>query len=580
MKKYWPELGVSLLLIAAALAVYLQAITFELVHAEDFVLYHEIGARMKAFGCSIPGILHMPSNAVYFVPISNFAVYLDLWLSDYDMGMLHLMNVTVHIMNSVQLFWVLRLATACLWRSAFAAALFALHPINADNVVCWCRGATLLTALFFLATILAYLYYARKPSLKKYCLVIFCFILGLLAKPSIIFLPVILLLFDFWPLGRWQWAKDNMALSRFATAPLIVLIREKVPLFILPAVWMGLFALVIRMGPDLPVNIPRPDNYVHLLNIPVTYVYFLWKMVSPFNLPFNFPDTPLVRSSLMPVWQIISALSLLALITAAVIYLRRKFPFIFTGWLWFIVCLAPYAVLCVAQQRPIIPRYAYLPMIGISILGTWGGTKMLIGLGSRRTTIWIIAVVLLSFCMTTSAIQARRWSDKTTYFSHAVDVFPDCEQRRSNLGEVLYDKGLIDETITQLNIALEINPDFFVAHNHLGLALVQRGEQGKALFHLKKAVQLKPDYPEAHNNLANLLADTGDLDGAVRHYQEALRVNPNLFQAHNNLGTVLMQKGRYDQAIAYYKKSLSLNPAYHIARDNLARAEALRKQRP
>ncbi|MEW6076549.1 MAG: tetratricopeptide repeat protein [Thermodesulfobacteriota bacterium] len=579
-KKFRPELTVILILIAVTLATYLQAITFELVHAEDYVIYNELGTRLKAYGFPLMGIFRMPSNAVYLVPIPNFVAFLDIWLFGDRIGMLHLMNVIAHVMNSVLVFMILRLASGCLWQSAFVAALFALHPVNTENVVSWCRGPTLIETFFFLLTVLSYIYYARKPSKLRYGLIVLFMVLALLSKPSIVFLFFTLLLFDFWPMNRRRFGRDESVAPRFAPAEPVKLITEKMPLLIVPVVWVGIFALVVRMGPDLPVNIPRPDNQWHLLNLPVSYVLYLWKMVCPSSLPLHFPDSPLARSYVMPAWQIGGAAVLLALITAAVIHQRKRHPFLLTGWLWFVICLGPYALISVSQQRPLVPRYSYLPMIGLSIIAAWGGATVLGRMGVRRLTVGAAAVIVLVVLAVTSWTQAGRWADKISYFKHAVDVFPGCEQRRSNLGEVLYEKGRIDEAITQLEMALKINPDFFVAHNHLGLALMQRGDRQGARDHFEKAIRANPDYPEAHNNLANLMADMGDTDGAVAHYNQALRIDPSLFRAHNNLATVLLQKGLYDQAIFHWETALSLNPGYHTARENLIRARQIKEAGP
>ncbi len=579
MKKYWPELAVSLLLVAAVLAVYLQTIRFELVHVEDFVFYNELSARLKANGFPLLGIFQMPSNAVYLVPVTNFMGFLDIWLCGDNIGMLHFLPALIHATDAVLLFFILRIATVRTGPSAVTAALFALHPINAENVASWCRAPTLIVSFFFMLTFLSYLYYARSPSVKRRCLVIICFIMGLLSKPTIVYLPFLLLLFDFWPLGRWPSKQSRMESPRFATGTLADLILEKVPLFIILAVWMCLFIIFFRLGPALPAYVPPPEDYRHWFNLPVAYVLYLWKFFNPFDFPLYIPDS-LSPPFMLPLWQIITASAVLLFVTAAVIRGRNQYPFFFSGWFWFVISLAPYAVACVSQQKLIISRYAYLPMIGICFFCSWGGACLQRKTGLPRWFVFILSVALLIFLMTTSWIQAGRWSDKITYFRHAVSVYPDCELRRLTLGEALRDQGRIDEAITQLETALRINACFFVAHNHLGLALMRRGDREGALDHFKKAVSLNPGYQEAHNNLANLLVDMGNLDDAIIHYHEALEIDPSLFQVHNNLATALARKGLYDQAVFHFKKALSINPAYRVARDNLTRIENMRKKQP
>ncbi len=579
VKKRWgPAAVVSCLLLAATLIVYLQAINFELVHIEDVILYEEYSARLDAVGFPLLGIFHMPSNAVYMVPVSNFVGFFDTWLCGENIGMLHLMNAVAHAMNGILLFLILCAATGALRRSAFAAAIFVLHPVNTENVVSWCRGPTLIVSFFFMISFLVYFYYSRKPSLKRYALIVACLFLALMSKPSIIYLPLLLLLFDYWPLRRWCQDPQGSKKNLYAPASPSRLILEKTPLLLILASWLAVCLFVVRMGPPLPENAPQPVSYWYLFNMPVTYLIYLWKFIYPLNLPFYFPDVT-EQPSMLPLWQVFFSATFIGVLTAAVFHWRKKSPFLFTGWLWFVLSLAPYVFICVNHQKLIMERYSYLPMIGLAMIISWGGAAALRKIGFSRIWIAVPALLLLFFYMGVTMIQAGHWSSKINYFRHAVSVDPDSAQIRSNLGEVLFNEGRVTEAVTQFNAALQINPDFAVAHNHLGLALIHQGELGQAYMHLQKAVQLAPDNAQAQNNLGNLLADQGNIEEAISHYRQALRIQPDSFRVHNNLATVLLEQGKYAEAIEHFEKALSLNPAYRLARENLAQVKKMQEKR-
>ena len=562
------------LLFFVTLAIYIQAVHFGFVQPEDEIHYFEARSRLDAGGSPVPESLRMPSSALYWVPVSNFLLFIDVFMCGDQIGLLHLINLLFHAASSLLLFLILRLASGRIWQSLFAAALFGLHPMNTEAVVTWCWGATLAEGLLFLATFLAYLHYARGPNAARYLAVIFCFVLGLLARPSILYLPVLLLLFDFWPLGRWRPAGAHQE-SRFAVRSPGKLIWEKIPLLMIAGAWLAAALYAIRLMPAFPGsrNISA-ENYLYLFNLPVAYALFLRIMVFPVRLPSYFPD-PLKTPSLLPFWQVLLAAAVLVAVCVLVVRKGRRYPFLVTGWLWFLIALFPSAVVCVAQHRIIMERLGYLPMIGMFIIVAWGGPLLLrkAGLSGKAS---IAAAVLIAVVLSlVSGLQARHWSDRISYFRQAVATHPDSEKAHSDLGEVLYNAGRIDEAMACFETALRLNPDYAVAHNHLALLLNQRGERARALAHWRRAVQADPGYAQAHNNLANLLADLGDMDGAVAHYQQALQIDSTLFQVHNNLATVLMAKGDFPLAVRHLEESLRINPEYKMARDNLLRVRQM-----
>ncbi len=512
----------------------------------------------------------------------------------------HLTNVALHAAAAVLLFLGLRDMTGKLWRSAFVAAVFAIHPLRAESVAWIAERKDVLSGVFFMLTVWAYVHYARRPSLGRYAAVAVVYGLGLLSKNTLVTLPFVLLLLDWWPLNRMKPvdADGRTAVSGNFGANFWSLVKEKLPLFLLSVGSCVATALV-------PEKIPEVHQLsfgLRVENALITYVTYMGQMVFPAGLASPYPYPPNGASS----WQAALAFVLLAAISAVVFVFRNKRPFLLVGWFWYLGMLVPLIGLMQISYYAHADRYTYLPGIGLAIAGTWAVAEWGAGWKFRRAFLGGLTVVIIGALMFCAHAQTSYWKDSetlwkralactsgnnfaaynmaialhdlgrldeaVTYYQKALEINPNDFQAECNLGTVFMEQHQTDKAIACFQKALEIEPNYAQAHCNLGNALLQWGETGLAVLHFQRAVAIQPDYAKAHYDLANVLFDQGHLEEAVGHYQKALEKEPGFVEARFNLGNALLNLGHWDEAIEHYKKVLELKPGYAEARNNLGAA--------
>jgi Flp pilus assembly protein TadD len=379
------------------------------------------------------------------------------------------------------------------------------------------------------------------------------FALGLMCKPMLVTLPLVLLLLDYWPLQRVESRK------------LSGLVLEKLPLLALSAA--SCVATVIAQAAIIkPVgSFPLP---MRLANALVSCMVYLGQMVWPVGLAVFYPHP----HDGLPAWEVALAGTLLAALSAVAWGERRKQPWLLIGWVWYLVMLLPVVGIIQVGSQAHADRYTHLPQIGIYVAVTWlvaeWGGKWRAG----GVAFGILMAAVLAVLMACAWKQTACWINSETLWTHALACTKGNYVAHNNLGNDLLQKERLDEAITCFQQALQIKPDYADAHYNLGNVLQQKGRVDEAIAHYQKALQINPGHAEAHNNLGNVLEQMGRVDEAVAHYQEALQINPGYTKAHNNLGNILLQKGRVDEAIAHYQKALQINPGYAKAHNNLGTA--------
>ena len=574
---YQKEITISFFLLAASLAVYFQVKDFSLVLRDDIAHYaHFIGRAQSGIDWS--AITTTPALFPYWVPLTFLTHLIDAALFGDNPGWHHLSNVAFHTVSAILLFLVLRIMTNRLWESALVGALFAVHPLNVASVVWLGNRSAMVSTVLCLLLIAAYVYFLQRKSVWRYLLVVLLFVSGLLARPSVLWLPPMLLLLDYWPLGRLR-RDDSAGQEQARQVPFsagnaaesnVTVIIEKIPLFLLGAGWFLFSLLFFRTTPISVFASGEHMDPLIFLNAFVSCLAYLGIALFPAGLPAYSPyaSSP---PQFLPFWLIAFSILILGTITLAVVDKRRRHPYLVTGWGWYLIGIAPYVTVCVAQQAFIIERYAYVPLIGIFIILTWGGRRLAETMKMPGKLTAALAMTILMVLAVTSWQQAGHWKNSVSYFRHAVRVHPDCAQTRLNFGEVLLNSGRLKGAVHQFQAAVRLNPASAISHTHLGDAYARMGEGEKALHHYQRAVDLEPGYAEALNNLANLLMTKGKIDPAIGYYRQALRTNSRLYQVHNNLATALAEKGEYDQAIYHLKRALALQPHYETARQNLDR---------
>ncbi len=563
-------LAVCGLLLLAVGFVFGQTVRYEFVNMDDSVYVYE--NPMISRGLTVSGIawVFTHSHAGNWHPVTGLSHILDCQFYGLDAGRHHLTNVLLHAATAILLFLVLWRMTGGLWASALVAALFAVHPLRVESVAWVAEQKDVLSGLFFMLTLGTYLWYVRGPfSRGRYGLLVVVFALGLMAKPMLVTLPLVLLLLDYWPLGRMARAAANGSVAgggragRFSFP--MRLLFEKLPLLLVAAV----FCVVTLWAQGRASAL---DNHLtaswRIGNALVSCVTYIVQVFCPVGLAAYYPH-PELR---LPIWEAIGALVALTCISAGVLAGWRRCPYVFVGWLWYLGMLVPVIGLIQQGSQARADRFTYLPQIGLYVALAWGAADACRSWPYRRWVCSVASVLVLVVLMGCAWRQTSFWQDSKTLWIHALACTSRNNVAHNNLGLALADLGRLDEAIAQYQKALEIRPNYMEAHINLGIAMGQRGRPDEVIAHYRKALEIKPGSAIAQNNLGAILVSRGRPAEAVPYYQQALKIDPDYVQARVNLASALATVGRFDEAIAEYRKALGFQPDNATACNNLGAA--------
>jgi len=567
----WTVPGICLFLAAATWLVFGQTIHHGFVNLDDDVYVYENPVVQK--GLTLQGIIwaftHVHSSNWH--PLTWLSHMADCQLYGLNPGGHHLTNILLHMATAILLFLVLRRMTGFLWRSAFVAAVFAIHPLRVESVAWVAERKDVLSGLFFLLTIGAYVRYARRPwSPARYGLVVFLFALGLMTKPMLVTLPFVLLLLDYWPLGRvasdkWRVTGEKNGKPATDKPRLSTLLLEKLPLFGMAAAASAvtLFAQTRAIGSFQQISLP-----LRVGNALVSCVAYLGQMIYPTGLAVFYPHP----GGGLALWKSITAFVLLLAISTGAVAAWRKRPWFLFGWLWYLGMLVPVIGILQVGSQARADRYTYLPQIGLYVLLTWAAADWCAGWRHRRLLLGGCSAVILAALIFCAQKQTSYWRNSESLWTRTLACTSDNFVAHNNLGNVLVQKGRVGEAIFHYQKALQIKPDSPEAHLNLGYAFAQKGNVDEAIVHFQKAVEIKPDYAEAQCNLGNALHQQGRVAEAIICYQKALQIKPDYAEACYNLGNNFFQNGEVDEAIVYYQKALQIKPDYVAAQNNLGNA--------
>jgi len=563
---------VCTLLILSVFAVYWPVANYEFVKYDDDT--YVTNNRHVSTGLSWQNIrwAFAKGYAGDWHPVAYLSHMLDFQLFGANAGAHHLTNVLFHIANTLLLFGILKRMTGALWASAFVAAIFALHPLHVESVAWVAERKDVLSTLFWLLTMWAYVRYCENPKATRYFLTLLLFGLGLMAKPMLVTLPFVLFLLDYWPLERvafGTWGGDdnsqnNKADNDAGRKSILHLLIEKVPFLGFSVVASVVTFLVERSGGAMH-TMEAFDLKSRFGNAIVSYVTYIIKMLWPARLAVLYPHP---GNNLSIACVIICGLILLG-ISFCFIYLGRRQRYLAVGWLWYIGTLIPVIGLVQVGVQARADRYTYVPLTGLFIIVAWGMRELVKKWHYRRIALSILAIVVLSAAAVSTSLQLRYWKNSFTLFEHTLDVTTNNFPIHSNYANVLSDLGRYDQAIEHFNKSLQLRPNSAQVHNNLGNTLRKLGRIDEAIEHYNKAIELKPDFSDAHYNLAVALAEKGKIDEAIGEYREALKLEPGNVDALNNLGFLLALQNRFDEAIKYYKKAIEIEPDHTIAHGRL-----------
>ena len=536
-------LGVCFFLVVITWLVFGQTVRYDFVNYDDNEYVYANPAITS--GLTPQGITYAFSgrHARNWHPLTTLSHMLDCQLWGVRAGGHHLTNLVLHTIAVVLLFLVLKQMTGAIWRSAFAAALFAIHPLHVESVAWISERKDVLSAIFFMLTLGAYFHYARSPSLGRYVTMSIMFALGLLSKSMLVTVPFILLLLDYWPLERFG---GRSSIKR--------LVLEKIPLLALSAAG-GFVTLWVQQS-----SVARTEQLPLVSRIGnglVSCVIYVKQMIWPVGLAVFYPHP----GDQLPVWEVGLAIVLLGLVSAGVIALRHKRPYLVTGWFWYLTMLVPVIGLIQVGSQAHADRYTYLPQIGLYLLLAWAITDALTS-PLQRTILAAtasVAIIALAWC---AHIQASYWRNGESLWGHALAVTSWNFMAHDGLGECLANRGHLDEAIDQFQLALNMAPGYREIETNLMLALTKKGRTDEAITHLQALLKEDPNDAQLHYNLGNALRKKGDSRGAIAAYEKALAIQGRYPAAHYNLGIALDQNGQIEEAIAHYQEAVKEQPNY------------------
>jgi protein O-mannosyl-transferase len=575
--------GVCVVLIALVWAVFGQTLGHLFVNFDDASYVFRNSQVLR--GVSIRGIEWAFTHPVAgnWHPLTMLSHMIDSQFFGAAPAGHHFTNVLLHSIAVLLLFGVLLQMTKAFWRSTFVAAVFAIHPLHVESVAWVAERKDVLSAVFFLLTLSAYGFYARRPSLGRYLLVAILFACGLMAKPMLVTLPFVLLLLDYWPLKRMRSAKGEARNSEAGsqgrsekresklvsiTQPLNVstsfrgLVMEKIPLLVLSAAASAATIITqareIESATHIPIETRVGNAFVSL------FVY-LRQTVWPRNLAVFYP----YPQDGFPLWEVAVAIAGFVAITAGVFLVRTKRPYLLIGWLWFVGMLAPVIGIIQVGLQAHADRYTYLPQIGLGLIFAWGASDFPVPRRIRSpvlTAACLGAIVALGWM---ARVQTSTWYDSESLWRQALAVTADNPTAREHLSDAYLDNGRIEDAISQGREAVRLQPNRAYAYGVLGAALARTARIEEALDDLRTAERLNPKLALVHYNIANVLLRQGDVDGAIDNYEKELQLQPNFAEGHNNLASALFKKGEVDAAVPHLRRALELKPNYPDAHNNL-----------
>lgn len=488
-----------------------------------------------------------------WIPLTWLSLMLDATLWGTGPRGFHVTSVALHLASTLLLFLALSRASGRPHPSWFVAVLFAVHPLHVESVAWVAERKDTLSGLFFMLALLAWERYARRPDLGRYLAVVAILAAGLMAKPMLVTLPLILLLLDLWPLAR--------------PLPLRRLVAEKLPLLGLSAISAAL-TFAAQRGAGAMSSVAAIPLDARIGNAIVSYAAYLVKTVVPTKLAFFYPHP----GRGLPPWQILAGGALLVALTLIAWRSIRKRPFVAVGWAWYVIMLVPVIGIVQVGVQARADRYTYLPLIGIFLAATWTVADMRLPRAAVRAVAALVGIALAA----ASYVEAGYWRDSVTLYRRALAVTTGNAVAHNNLGLALLERGDLDGTIEHCRKALEIDPGHPEAPNHLATALTGKGLDAEAIAVYRRAIAIRPGNATFHSNLGTVLAESGDLGGAAAAFAEAIRLAPGSSDAHYNLGVLLARQGRYDAAIAELEIARRLSPFDAQIQESLREAARLR----
>ena len=572
-------------MVVVTLVAYAAVRRYGFVSVDDHI-YVTSNARVLA-GLTWSGMAwaFTTTHANFWHPLTWLSLMLDVQLFGVNPGAMHVTGLLLHLGSTLALFAALSRMSGRPRPSAFVAALFAVHPLHVESVAWISQRKDVLSTFLMMLALWGYAVYADrcrlgKPARAAFLGVLGLFALGLMAKPMLVTLPFLLLLLDWWPLGRASGSLPRAHLAEAGgeggRAPVkdgrrswrgwLPLVREKIPLFAM-SVASAIVAFVAQERGGAVAGLETFPLKARLANALHSYVAYIGQMFWPVGLVAFYPYPQSVA-----IWPALAALLALAAVTGAVAYAARRRPYLAAGWLWYVGTLFPVSGLVQVGSHAMADRYTYVPLIGLFVMVAWGAADLAGRARLHRGVLAAAACAALLACTALTTAQVEPWRNSVALWQHALDVMPANYYAHNGLGLELNKQGRNAEAKAHFVEATRLAPGFPNGHNNLGLMLAGENRVDEAVAEFRKALELNPDYVQAHINLGNALLKTRKTQEAVLHFAEAVRVEPESADARTNLGSALLESSEPDAAIEQLTAAIRLHPESSAAHYDLANA--------
>jgi protein O-mannosyl-transferase len=589
-----PAWVAAIFLVLVTLALYRQATGFDFINYDDpYFVISNIHAQRGLNWEGVKWAFGL-NGGDYWHPVTWLSFMLDASLFGQWAGGYHFTNVALHAANGGLVFLLLWMLTGAFWRSVVVAALFALHPLRVESVAWVTERKDVLSGCFGLLALIFYARYAQRTVVRGpwsiwYLLSLFFFASGLMSKAMLVTWPFVMLLLDYWPLGRMERGEGRrqktadrgqeaeainsqhatssatqLAIGKGQSQILFPLLVEKIPFFVLSGV-SCLLTYLTEPRKSEATGFADSPALLRLENALVAYAHYLGKTFWPVKLA-----VPYMNPGHWSWLEVGGSVLVVVGVSLVALWLGRRFPYLLVGWCWFWGTLIPVIGLTKGWGSFMADRFTYMPSVGVLILVVWGGHEMTRKWRYQLQALWVVGGAVIVVCVALTWQQLGYWKDSETLLQHVLEVTENNAVAHCLLGAALEERGQIDEAIKHLREAIHLSPRYADAYNNLGVALDRKGQIDEAIKQLMEALRLRPDYADAYYNLGVALAQKGQTDEAIRQYRQSLRLDPNNEQAHSSLGRALGQKGETDEAIRHFQEALRLKPDDAEAHYNLA----------
>jgi tetratricopeptide (TPR) repeat protein len=570
-------LGVSIFLIAITWLVFGETLRHPFINLDDPEYVFENPKIITGLTSSSALWAFTHPHGGNWHPLTSISHMLDCQFFGLQAGWHHFTNVLLHTVAVILLFLVFREMTGALWRSAFIAAVFAIHPLRVESVAWIAERKDVLSGVFFMLTLGAYVRYVRKPSGVRYLVVTLLFALGLMTKPMLVTVPFVLLLLDYWPLDRFADVspvklKLKTGIARWWTQKSITtrLVLEKIPLI---ALSVGSSMATILAQKEAVSSIESLPLLWRINNAFVSYIAYIWQMVCPIDLALVYP----FPKHWLSFWEVATAIASLAGVTAVVLSFRKKHRYLFTGWFWYVGMLVPVIGIIQVGVQARADRYTYLPQIGLYLIATWTIADLSMTWRYRRQSLGVAAAIVIAALAWLAWIQNAYWRDSEVLWTHTLAVTSNNDVGHASLADLLLRRDRVNEAISHSEEALRIQSRNENAHNTLGLCLFRTGRLDEAVAHWKESLEIKPDNMNAQANLAWVLATSPD--ASLRDGAKAIELARKVLEHAGHANVIVLrtlaagyaQSGRFSEAIETAQQALQLA----IAQGNTALTEDL-----